>query len=209
MSFLRERGEVLPAVHLAVVLLFYGLLHSGETLLKRHITKNGNGLVSLDMVPTDVTIASFLKSYAFPPVYPFVSLSYLLILVLPQSAPSVAHLPAKAEASSSENTLVVRDGALIGTNINNKQASPLLLSDVAVFAESLEALFHQVGNHSIVKTSRSTRTRLLSIVQRSQWWPTSHPKHSSAHHWAPSTFRAQECRGCGHLLPVCGAILYR
>ena len=101
----------------------------------------------------------------------------------------LVHLPAKAEASSSENTVVVRDGGTIGTNINgNKQASPLLLSDVAVFAESLEALFHQVGNHSIVgELVESTRTRLLCIVQRSQWWSTSHPEHSFAHLGTPST----------------------
>ncbi len=156
-SFLRERGEVLAAVHLAVSLLYYGLLHSEEPLLKQHLSRSGSGRMMLDMVPTDATVASFLLSYAFPPAYPFVSLSYLLMLVLPQSAPSMAHFSSALEASSTEGTLVVRDGG--STNTNDSTICPLLLSDIAVFAEALETLFHQVDSREIVEELVETLAR--------------------------------------------------
>jgi hypothetical protein len=153
-SHLAGAGEVVPAVHLAAVLLYYGLLHSQEPLLRR---------VGADDFPSDSTVASLIQSYAFPPVYPFVSLAYVLLLVLPQQVPSLRfHSPGWVSASAtsssfSSNTLVVGGGS----TTTEAFPAPLLLEDISSFAHALEALFVQVGGGT---QSPAVVTELVEVM---------------------------------------------
>jgi hypothetical protein len=151
-SHLAGAGEVVPAVHLAAVLLYYGLLHSQEPLLRR---------VGADDFPSDSTVASLIQSYAFPPVYPFVSLAYVLLLVLPQQVPSLRfHSQGRVSASttsSSSNAVVVGGGS----TTTEAFPAPLLLEDISSFAHALEALFMQVGGGT---QSPAVVTELVEVM---------------------------------------------
>jgi len=80
-AHLRQVKQTIPAVHLAVVCLYLGLLAPLDPLCDE--VSDGHGHV-VDLLESGTTIGSFVEEYALADVAPAVSAAYLLMSLVPQ-----------------------------------------------------------------------------------------------------------------------------
>ena len=83
-SHLRRAQQTVPAVHLACVCMHLGLLAPLEPLCDEVEGATQGGTRVVDLLESGCSVASFVEEYAVTDVDPCVSVSYLLLFLVPQ-----------------------------------------------------------------------------------------------------------------------------
>lgn len=80
-SHLRRSQQMIPAVHLACVCLYYGLISPADVIFDEIVDADA---YTVDLVESGQTVSSMITHYALADIDPQISSAYLLMLLVPQ-----------------------------------------------------------------------------------------------------------------------------